>query len=109
MPVQKRQAAPYAPFFRVQPLTALAARASTNAGEARRGLDLPRRDVLLWVCAIIFFNQLFAAVNEPSWASPELMFSDIATVGVFHLMAWYAVFRLLALSDRARLPNHGIF
>ena len=41
-----------------------------KAGEARRGLDLPRRDLFLWVCAIIFFNQLLAAVNQLPSASP---------------------------------------
>jgi hypothetical protein len=86
-------------------LSVLATSASTNAGEARGGLDLPRRDVLLWVCAIIFLNQLFASVNEASWASPELVLSDIAAVGFFQLMAWYAVFRLLASSDRTRVAQ----
>ena len=84
-------------------MSVLAAGAPTNAGEGRCGLDLPRRDLFLWVCVIILFNQLFAAVGQLPSASPGQLLSDLAASSFFQIMAWYAVFRLLASSD----PAHG--
>jgi exosortase/archaeosortase family protein len=80
-------------------LSVLATGAPAKAGEARGGLDLPRRDLLLWVCAIIFFNQLLAAVSELPSESPWSLLSDLAGSSVFQIMAWCAIFRLLASSD----------
>lgn len=68
-------------------------------GAARRSLDLPRRDLLLWLCAVILFNQLLAAVSQAPSASLGQALSDLAAVSVFQIMAWYAIFRLLASSD----------
>ena len=73
--------------------------APAEAGDARRGFDLPRRDLFLWVCAIILFNQLLAAVNPLPSASPEQLLSDLAAASFFQIMAWCAIFRLLAASD----------
>jgi exosortase/archaeosortase family protein len=86
-------------------LSALATGAPTNAVEARAGLDLPRRDLFLWVSAIIFFNQLLAAVNPLPWASPGQVLSDLAAVSFFQIMAWYAIFRLLAASDPTQVAQ----
>jgi hypothetical protein len=69
--------------------------------DTRVGLDLPRRDLFVWVCAIIFLNQLLGVVKEMLSAPPEQFSSDPGAVGVFQLMAWYAIFRLLASSDPA--------
>ncbi len=80
----------------------LATGAPTKAGEVRRGLDLPRRDIFLWVSAIIFLNQLFVAVSELPSASPGRLLSDFGAVSFFQIMAWYAIFRLLASSDPAQ-------
>jgi exosortase/archaeosortase family protein len=80
-------------------VSALVAGAQTDAVEARQGLDLPRRDLFLWVCAIFFLNQLFAAANQLPSAAPGQALSDLAAVSVFQVMAWYAIFRLLASSD----------
>ncbi len=63
------------------------------------GFGLLRRDVFIWVCAIIFLNQLLGMVKETPVALPEHVLSDVGAVGVFQLMAWYAIFRLLASSD----------
>ncbi len=82
-------------------LAVFAAGALTNTGERRAGLDFPRRDILIWVCAIIFMNQLFGVAKGASSASPEQLLTDLGAVGVFQIMAWYAVFRLLASSDPA--------
>ena len=73
--------------------------APTKTGEGRRGLDLPRRDLFLWICAILFFNQVLAAVNQAPSTSPGQILSDLAAASVFQIMAWYAIFRLLASSD----------
>jgi exosortase/archaeosortase family protein len=47
-------------------------------------------------------NQLLAAVNQLPSPSPGQVLSDLATASVFQIMAWYAIFRLLASSDPAR-------
>ncbi len=80
-------------------MSALATAAPTTIGEARRGLDLPRRDLFLWICAILFFNQALGAVNQLPSTSPGEILSDLAAASVFQIMAWYAIFRLLASSD----------
>jgi exosortase/archaeosortase family protein len=79
-------------------LSALATGVPTRAGEAR-GVDLPLRDLFLWVCAIIFFNQLLGAVSELPSVSPWRLLADLADSSVFQIMAWYAIFRLLLSSD----------
>ena len=73
--------------------------ALTNTREGRAGLDFPRRDLLIWVCAIVFMNQLFGVAKEMSSASLEQLPTDLGAVGVFQLMAWCAIFRLLASSN----------
>ncbi len=83
----------------VTQLSVLAGGAPTHSGEVRGGLDLPRRDIFIWVCAIIFLNQLLGVAKELPSAGPEQVLSDLGAVGVFQLMAWYAIFRLLASSD----------
>lgn len=80
-------------------MSALATAAPATIGEARRRLDLPRRDLFLWICAILFFNQALGAVNQLPSASPGQVLSDLAAASVFQIMAWYAIFRLLASSD----------
>lgn len=65
----------------------------------RAGFGFRRRTVFIWVCAIIFLNQLFSVTNDLSSTSPEQLLTDLSAVGVFQTMAWYAIFRLLALSD----------
>lgn len=82
-------------------LSVLEAGIPAKTGVARSGLDLPRRDLFLWLCAIIFFNQLLAAVGQLASASPGQLLSDLAATSVFQIMAWFAIFRLLSLSDRA--------
>jgi exosortase/archaeosortase family protein len=81
-------------------LSVLAAGVPAKTGEARGGLDLPRRELFLWLCAILVFNQLLAGVGELASASPGQLLSDVAAASVFQIMAWLAIFRLLSLSDR---------
>jgi exosortase/archaeosortase family protein len=80
-------------------LSVLATSAHGKADEARCAPDLPRRDLFLWVCAIILMNQLFATIGQASSASPGQVLSDLAAVSFFQIMAWYAIFRLLASSE----------
>jgi hypothetical protein len=80
----------------------------TKAGGRRVALDLPRRDVFIWVCAILFSNQLLSVIKEAASAAPWQLLSDLAAIGAFQLMAWYAIFRLFASSDfaaKARLRD----
>jgi len=70
--------------------------------EARGGLDLPRRELFLWLCAIIGFNQLLAEVGQLASAAPAQLLSELAAASVFQIMAWLAIFRLLSLSDRTQ-------
>jgi exosortase/archaeosortase family protein len=88
-------------------LSVLASAAPANAVEARRRVDLPRRDLFLWVCAILFFNQLLAAVDQLPWVSAGQVLSDLAASSVFQIMAWYAIFRLLASSDPRQAARMG--
>jgi hypothetical protein len=72
-----------------------------GTAETRGALELPRRDVFIWTCVIIFLNQIFGIAKETTPASFAEMFTDFAAIGVFQLMAWYAIFRLLFLSEAA--------
>jgi hypothetical protein len=62
-------------------------------------VEFGRRELFIWVCAIIFLNQLFGVVKATPSASPVQLLSDLGAVGVFQLMAWFAIFRLLASSS----------
>lgn len=79
-------------------MSLLAAGVPAKASEARGGLDLPRRDLFLWLCAIIVFNQLLAGQLQS--ASAGRLIAELAAASVFQIMAWFAIFRLLSLSDR---------
>ena len=73
----------------------------TTSGRTHVGYALLRRDVFIWVCAIVLLNQLLGIVKETPGASPGQLLSDVGALGVFQLMAWFAVFRLLASSGPA--------
>jgi hypothetical protein len=73
----------------------------TNRGAGRFAFALSRRDLFVWVCAIVFLNQLFGVVKETPVASPEQLLAGLGAVGVFQLMAWFAIFRLLASNGPA--------
>ena len=79
-------------------MSVLVTEAPARAREGSGGLDLSLRDLFLWVCAILFFNQMLAAVGELQSASPWRLLSDLADSSFFQIMAWYAIFRLLAAS-----------
>ena len=83
--------------LRYPQLSVLATGVQTKAGDARRGLDLSCRAVFLWVCAVIFLNQLFVTVNQ----LPSDSLGQLGSVEIFQLMAWYAIFRLVVSSDPA--------
>jgi hypothetical protein len=52
-----------------------------------------------------FLNHLFVAVNQLSLASPGPLLSALVAVSFFQIMAWYAIFRLLAGSDRTQVAQ----
>jgi hypothetical protein len=56
---------------------------------------ITRRAVLIWPAAICFFHQILDALKGRVTTSVAGTASDLAAVGVFQYMAWYAVFRLL--------------
>ena len=79
----------------------LAARTTSHMSGARVVSSLSRSEVFIWACAIVFLNQLFGAAKETMSASPSELISQLGAVGVFQLMAWFAVFRLLIASGPA--------
>jgi hypothetical protein len=76
---------------------------------ASRKATIPRRDIFLWATAILFCNYLLGATANTSWHSPSKLLSDLAALGVFQIIAWYAVFRLLAASDAAQVGDRRDF
>jgi hypothetical protein len=62
---------------------------------------LARRDIFLWAAIILFCNHLLAAGTASSPFTLLKALSDLAAVGIFPYMAWYAIFRLLATGDPA--------
>jgi exosortase/archaeosortase family protein len=72
-------------------------RINVRAGD--RGRVLPRRDIFIWVAAILLLNQLFGIVKATPAISFETLMTGISSVGIFQYMAWYVIFRLLGASD----------
>jgi hypothetical protein len=75
---------------------------SVVAGESPGAAMFRRRDVFIWTAAILFANQVFGVLAGIPSSSIATFASNLGTIGVFQYMAWYAVFRLLAESDRDR-------
>jgi hypothetical protein len=90
-------------------LVELAARTLRNRDATRFALALSRRDLFIWASAIVFLNQLFDVIKETRVASPEQLLAGLGAVGVFQLMAWFAIFRLLASSGPAPVAQLGDF
>jgi hypothetical protein len=67
--------------------------------------SLARRDIFLWAAIILFSNHLLSAATASSPVAIWKALADLAAVGIFPYMAWYAVFRLVATSDPA--PSAG--
>jgi hypothetical protein len=61
---------------------------------------LPRYQVFVWVVTIFAANWVLDAVEAASTAVPDDLATELAAVGIFQCMAWYAVFHLLLASDR---------
>src|SRR5262245_6879021 len=66
---------------------------------------LSRRELFIWLAAILLANQLFRATGGTPWQVFDTLTSDLAVKSVFYYLAWYAVFRLLLDSDGARSAN----
>jgi len=90
-------------------LVDLAPRMLATAGATGAAFALGRRGVFLWVCAIILLNELASGLRDGLSASPGELLSDLGAVGVFQLMAWFAVFYHLARSDPARAAQRRDF
>ena len=74
----------------------------TGIDKGRHRVALARRDIFFWATVILFCNQLLGVIT--SFPSPSMakVFADLAEVGIFQYMAWYAIFRLLSMSDPIR-------
>lgn len=63
---------------------------------------MTRATIFTWTAAILLVNQLFWAIKEsPSGTAADFL-TGLLAVGLFQYMAWYAVFRLLAASERSQ-------
>jgi Transmembrane exosortase (Exosortase_EpsH) len=73
----------------------------TGEDREESALGLSRTAVFIWAAAILFLNQIFGVLRAAPTAWHAEAATDVAAVGIFQYMAWYAVFRLLAASDRS--------
>jgi len=62
-------------------------------------LKIRRREIFIWVTAILLLNQLFYGIKQDWSASLETLFYDLGAIGAFQFMAWYVIFDLLRASD----------
>jgi hypothetical protein len=70
--------------------------ANRRARAIGTGLNLSRTALFEWTAAILFANQLFAAIKESSSLAPSALITNLIAIGTFQYLAWYAIFRLLA-------------
>jgi hypothetical protein len=74
---------------------------------ARSGVThaVARRELVIWVVAVLFASRLFRIETEPLNGLLDGLATLLAQNSVFHYIGWYAVFSLLresTLADRAR-------
>jgi hypothetical protein len=72
---------------------------TADLDSSRVGAGASRRDLFIWVSAIILCKQLLGVAKEAPAASLDQLLSSLSTVGVFQIMAWFAIFRLFAAAD----------
>lgn len=63
------------------------------------GFCLPRRDIFVWVAAILFAHKIQGALTAIPSASLDQLINSLGAVGIFQYLAWYAIFRLLISSE----------
>jgi hypothetical protein len=67
--------------------------------KGRHRVALARRDIFYWATLILLCNQLLGVITSLPSLSMAKVFTNLAEVGIFQYMAWYAIFRLLSMSD----------
>ena len=72
---------------------------TVTCAEENLEFALRKRTVFLWPAVIIFLNQLYGVIRDVPIDSPEQFLSDLGGVQIFQLLAWIAIFRLLASAD----------
>jgi len=69
-----------------------------------------RRELFIWFAAIIFATKFFQSVLQVSGLSfQDSLFVRAAGIGAFQLLAWFAVFRLLAREPSRDPATHQDF
>jgi hypothetical protein len=63
------------------------------------GVALTRRGAFAWVAVILLANEIFGVIDRASTNSVTAFVEDLCEAGIFQLLAWYAVLRLLAESE----------
>jgi exosortase/archaeosortase family protein len=58
-----------------------------------------RREIFIWVAAILLLNQLFYQIKQDWSASLETLLYDLGAIGTFQFIAWYVIFSLLRASN----------
>ena len=79
--------------------------ADTLHARPRARHDISRRELVIWVVAVLFASRLFRIETEPLTGLFDGLATLLAQNSVFHYIGWYAVFNLLRespLADRAR-------
>lgn len=71
-------------------------------GAPRAGISISRRELFLWLSAILLAGQLMRIAGDFPLRGIAALEDLIATKSVFYYLAWYAVFRLLLDSRDAR-------
>jgi exosortase/archaeosortase family protein len=70
---------------------------------------LPRRDIFIWISTILFLNFLLDIFTKYPELSVTAVLTDLAAIGIFQYIAWYAIFYLLLCSDAALLSGRRDF
>lgn len=82
---------------------------SSTTSPAALGGAISRRELFLWLAALLLANQILRVQGE----NPQQYLTDIGWVlagkSVFYFLAWYAVFTLLASSNTSRAVERGEF
>ena len=68
-----------------------------------------RRELFLWIGLIFFLNQISTLILEAKLLSLEAIYINIGAIGIFHLMAWYAILRFILQSDRLSVARRRDF
>jgi hypothetical protein len=80
-------------------LTLVSTLSGHAANRERADLKIRRREIFIWIVAILLLNQLFYETQGDYSVSLEKLFYHLCAIGAFQFMAWYVIFGLLRASD----------